>query len=110
MAASAVELGGAPLVSEDPPPSNSNGAQRTPEELVAKAIAPIKKEFLRPPPVRPASASSQNDAVADSAPADNSKSGIVKDKKSKRQLKRERRQVWIIIWPLGFLLTAVILS
>ncbi|KAJ1386326.1 Zinc finger, CCCH-type [Sesbania bispinosa] len=61
-------------------------AQQTPEELVARCIAPVKKDFLRPPPVR---ASSPNDDVSvanDKPPA------LVKEKKSKRQLKRERRQ------------------
>jgi hypothetical protein len=36
-------------LSVEPPPSN--GSQPTPEELAAKAIAPVKKEFLRPPPL-----------------------------------------------------------
>ena len=35
--------------------------EKTPEELVAKAIAPVKREFLCPPPVRPS-----NDVVSDS--------------------------------------------
>ncbi|MED6204305.1 hypothetical protein PIB30_008124 [Stylosanthes scabra] len=60
----------------------------TAQQLVARAIAPIKKEFLRPPPLRSSSA----------APNDNKKnpahsgSGLLKDNKSKRQLKRERRE------------------
>lgn len=65
----------------------------TPEELVAKAIAPVKKEFLCPPPVRAdsTSASNQNEGVHEhkSAP-------LLKEKKSKRQLKRERRQVFFL--------------
>ncbi|XP_022763135.1 tRNA-dihydrouridine(47) synthase [NAD(P)(+)]-like [Durio zibethinus] len=71
------------------PPSNSNGTTRqTPEELVARAIAPIKREFLRPPlPSR----TTQNDTASDSN-AKQSQSNVVKEKKSKRQLKRERRQ------------------
>ncbi|XVE67076.1 hypothetical protein DITRI_Ditri08aG0130900 [Diplodiscus trichospermus] len=71
------------------PPSNSNGAtQQTPEELVARAIAPIKREFLRP---APPSRTSQNDAASD-ANGKQFQSSVVKEKKSKRQLKRERRQ------------------
>lgn len=68
-------------------------AQVTPEELVAKAIAPVKREFLRPPPVRASSATNtQNDDVAEAKSA-----SLVKEKKSKRQLKRERRQVPLFI-------------
>lgn len=81
----------------DEPPSQfaSNGAHLTPEELVAKAIAPVKREFLRPPPLRSSStnvkdaaSSAKNDGDDKAAP-----SSLVKEKKSKRQLKRERRQV-----------------
>ncbi|XWS55013.1 hypothetical protein CRYUN_Cryun10bG0138400 [Craigia yunnanensis] len=71
------------------PPSNSNGAtQQTPEDLVARAIAPIKREFLRQPPT---SRTTQNDAASD-ANAKQSQSNVIKEKKSKRQLKRERLQ------------------
>ncbi|KAL5563138.1 hypothetical protein UlMin_032885 [Ulmus minor] len=74
-----------------PPLSTSNGVQRTPEELVAKAIAPIKREFLRPPPRRPSNNHDDDDASeAKAKPA--ALSSVVKEKKSKRQLKRERRQ------------------
>lgn len=79
---------------EQPPSSNSNETPRLtpPEELVAKAIAPVKPEFLRPRPPR----TCQNDAaVADCNDANGkpSQSSVVaKEKKSKRQLKRERRQ------------------
>jgi tRNA-dihydrouridine synthase 3 len=74
-------------LSVEPPPSN--GSQPTPEELAAKAIAPVKKEFLRPPPPRTSSTSTglQNDTVSQT------KVVSVKEKKSKRQLKRERHQV-----------------
>ncbi|KAK8700045.1 hypothetical protein V6N13_018450 [Hibiscus sabdariffa] len=76
-----------------PPPSNSDDStHQTPEELVARAIAPIKREFLRP---SPPSRTTQNDAVSSSdadADAKQSQSNVVKEKKSKRQLKRERRQ------------------
>lgn len=60
-------------------------AEKTPGELVAKAIVPVKREFLRPPPLRPC-----NDVASDSK---YTPSTFVKEKKSKRQLKRERRQV-----------------
>lgn len=50
------------------------------QDLVAKAIAPVKREFLRPPPPRP----SNHDVV--------SYHTNLKHNKSKRQLKRERRQ------------------
>lgn len=66
--------------------------ERTPEELVAKSIAPVKKQFLRPPPVRPCCPKNHNDEVSDGN-AKPAQSNVVKEKKSKRQLKRERRQV-----------------
>ncbi|XP_023554076.1 tRNA-dihydrouridine(47) synthase [NAD(P)(+)]-like [Cucurbita pepo subsp. pepo] len=82
-------------VSEEPASlSASTGAQLTPEELVAKAIAPVKREYLRPPPVRSsgnnvkdAASTGKNDGDNKAAP-----SSLVKEKKSKRQMKRERRQ------------------
>ncbi|KAK7351897.1 hypothetical protein VNO77_11657 [Canavalia gladiata] len=72
---------------EESEQGGSGVAQQTAEQLVARAIAPVKKDFLRPPPVR---ASSPNDDV--SIPNDNNKTSVLKEKKSKRQLKRERRQ------------------
>lgn len=80
-----------PDTAGDAPSSNASGAHRTPEELIAKAIAPVKGEFLRPPPVRPYS-SGQSDAAPE-ARGGAPQSGLVKEKKSKRQLKRERQQV-----------------
>ncbi|WCJ39718.1 tRNA-dihydrouridine(47) synthase [NAD(P)(+)]-like [Euphorbia peplus] len=50
-------------------------SERSADELIAKSIAPVKAEFLCPPPPR----TNQNDTDS-------------RDKKSKRQLKRERRQ------------------
>lgn len=67
-------------------------AEKTPEELVAKSIAPVKKQFLRPPPIRPCCSKNHNDEVSDGN-AKPAQSNVVKEKKSKRQLKRERRQV-----------------
>uniref|UniRef100_K3Y5U0 tRNA-dihydrouridine(47) synthase [NAD(P)(+)]-like n=1 Tax=Setaria italica TaxID=4555 RepID=K3Y5U0_SETIT len=69
-----------PAVTTDasPPP------RPTPEELVARAVAPVKPAFLRPPPVR-------------EVPKEEGKAGgggavVTGEKKSKRQLKRERQQ------------------
>lgn len=66
----------------------------SPEELVAKAIAPVKKEFLCPPPVRgdSTSAPNQNEGVREH----NKSAPLLKEKKSKRQLKRERLQVFFL--------------
>lgn len=80
-----------------PPPSepvdshSQSHSELTTEELVAKSIAPIKKHFLRPPPLRASSNDAVSQTTANAAPAP-SQSSFVKDKKSKRQLKRERRQ------------------
>jgi len=52
---------------------------QTTEQLIVRCIAPVKKDFLRPPPDRTTTSSS--------APV------LAKEKKSKRQLKRERLQV-----------------
>ncbi|RZC14382.1 tRNA-dihydrouridine(47) synthase [NAD(P)(+)]-like isoform C [Glycine soja] len=74
---------------EEPRDEGQQGGsvEQSPEQLVARAIAPVKKDFLRPPPVR---SSSPNDGV--SIPNDNNKTSVLaKEKKSKRQLKRERR-------------------
>ncbi|CAN1256133.1 tRNA-dihydrouridine(47) synthase [NAD(P)(+)]-like [Linum perenne] len=93
----------ATVVHDAPPPSNGGAAPKpaTPEELAAKGIAPVKAEFLRPPP---SSRTSQSEAAATELAASESSSGanaaetvsqsgfVTKDKKSKRQLKRERLQ------------------
>ncbi|OEL26823.1 tRNA-dihydrouridine(47) synthase [NAD(P)(+)]-like [Dichanthelium oligosanthes] len=65
-------------IDASPPP------RPTPEELVARAVAPVKPAFLRPPPVR-------------EVPKEEGKAGgggavVTGEKKSKRQLKRERQQ------------------
>nr|CAB3486415.1 unnamed protein product [Digitaria exilis] len=65
--------------------ADASAPQRpTPEELVARAVAPVKPAFLRPPPVR-------------EVPKEEGKAGgggavVTGEKKSKRQLKRERQQ------------------
>lgn len=63
-------------------------------ELVAKAIAPVKREFLRPPPVRTCDGIDGKKADdKETVQNDGASAPILKEKKSKRQLKRERRQV-----------------
>ncbi|GAV60275.1 Dus domain-containing protein [Cephalotus follicularis] len=82
-----MELNGNPILEVAIPPTTEQ-KQRTPEELVAKSIAPLKREYLRPPPSR---ATTLNDAASHSD-SKSSRSTPVNDKKSKRQLKRERRE------------------
>ncbi|KAL3613978.1 hypothetical protein CASFOL_042052 [Castilleja foliolosa] len=64
------------------------------EELVAKAIAPVKRDFLRPPPVR--SSVNRNDSnkadEKEKPEIDVVSAPMLKEKKSRRQLKRERHQ------------------
>ncbi|KAL0334628.1 UNVERIFIED_CONTAM: tRNA-dihydrouridine(47) synthase [NAD(P)(+)]-like [Sesamum radiatum] len=75
----------------EPPPLDE--ARPSPAELVAKAIAPVKRDFLRAPPVR--TCDGNNSSKADeraAAQKDDASAPILKEKKSKRQLKRERRQ------------------
>ncbi|KAL6517390.1 hypothetical protein OROMI_033091 [Orobanche minor] len=65
------------------------------EDLVAKAIAPVKRGFLRPPPARTCDNRSvvSNKADEEATVANDGVSPpILKEKKSKRQLKRERHQ------------------
>ncbi|KAJ7967238.1 tRNA-dihydrouridine(47) synthase [NAD(P)(+)] [Quillaja saponaria] len=89
---SPTELVEHPKISGDQSPSNSNVVvQQTPEELVARAKAPVKKEFLRPPAARP-SAATETDGVSDTNDKASVQSCFLKEKKSKRQLKRERHQ------------------
>ncbi|KAJ4833688.1 hypothetical protein Tsubulata_021655 [Turnera subulata] len=81
---------------QQPPPSSSNGTRSlSPEELVAKSIAPVKPQFLRPPPAR--NNPKDDDAAATDGSNSNDKSSqstvVAKEKKSRRQLKRERREV-----------------
>ena len=80
------------------PPSKPNESQLTPEQLVAKSIAPVNKHYLRPPPPRPSSNDTVSQTTTNAAPAPSpsplhSQSALLKEKKSKRQLKRERHQV-----------------
>ncbi|KAL0726260.1 hypothetical protein Bca4012_022353 [Brassica carinata] len=57
--------------------------EATSEELIERSMAPIKKEFLCPPP--PSRSLKQSDVKAPHP-------SLVQEKKSKRQLKRERRE------------------
>lgn len=64
------------------------------EALVAKCVAPVKKDFLRPPPVRTTdSSSNSNDKDKAESQKETGPAPVIKEKKSKRQLKRERREV-----------------
>jgi len=76
--------------------SPSNDSQPTLKELAAKAIAPVKKEFLRPPPSRPSSTSTSllKDTVSQT------KFVFSKENKSKRQLRpvRERGRRCVLKW------------
>ena len=98
------ELSLVPPPPSEPADSHSRShSELTTEELVAKSIAPIKKHFLRPPPLRASSNDAVSQTTANAAPAP-SQSTFVKDKKSKRQLKRERRQVLSLSQNPNFLL------
>ncbi|KAG0473116.1 hypothetical protein HPP92_014973 [Vanilla planifolia] len=82
-------------VSEAPPqsPDQRTTEHRTPECLIAKAIAPVKLEFLRPPPPRTALDAEAEYNVEDNATEKRAApSAVIREKKSKRQLKRERKQ------------------
>ncbi|XP_054788015.1 tRNA-dihydrouridine(47) synthase [NAD(P)(+)]-like [Prosopis cineraria] len=84
---------GSDVSAEEQPSSNSNGlTQQTPEQLVARAIAPVKVKFLCPPPVRTSSTTQNEEVSEDKDKVSVQSGGLVKEKKSKRQLKRERRQ------------------
>lgn len=68
-------------------------SHKTAEELVAKAIAPVKREYLRPPPQRKCGDSSSHTSHLENDDAVEAKSKpLLNVKKSKRQLKRERLQ------------------
>ncbi|KAJ8530236.1 hypothetical protein K7X08_037071 [Anisodus acutangulus] len=80
-----------------PPSSNTEDGGvsqefRTPEELVAKAIAPVKIQYLRPPPSRPTNNSNGTVGVQRDDASEAKSAHIIKEKKSKRQIKRERQQ------------------
>lgn len=75
-------------------PAAENGERKkaaiSVEELVAKAIAPVKREYLLPPPIRTSIKDPPKDAVSDTKSSP--QPPLLKEKKSKRQIKRERRQ------------------
>lgn len=79
--------------SQNPPANSDASVHQTPEELAAKAIAPVKAGYLLPPrPMRP---QLNDDGVDDDASERKGVAtiGFVKEKKSKWQLKRGYRQV-----------------
>ncbi|CAA6666679.1 unnamed protein product [Spirodela intermedia] len=74
-------------------------AQPKPEDLVARAIVPVKAEYLRPSRSRPSSDAEERKGDGRIPAGDGQKSAlapsasvVVVEKKSKRQLKRERQQ------------------
>lgn len=76
---------------EPPPPARKSAIEMSADELVAKSIVPVKKEFMCPAPSR--LTSDNNGSSGDAIPASTTASAPVsKEKKSKRQLKRERNQ------------------
>lgn len=79
----------------DPPAQNAaidtEKPLATAEELIAKAIAPVKKQFLCTIPIKSSIQQPSDDVVSDTKPSSNA--SVVKEKKSKRQAKRERKQV-----------------
>ncbi|KAK4477193.1 hypothetical protein RD792_016406 [Penstemon davidsonii] len=84
---------------EDAPPNDvvptpaMSHADMSAEELVAKAIAPVKREFRCPPPIRTSDNHNNSNAdVKTTAKNDGVSAPVIKEKKSKRQLKRERRE------------------
>ncbi|WVZ83476.1 hypothetical protein U9M48_030618 [Paspalum notatum var. saurae] len=73
----------------DPPPPDASPAVRpTPEELVSRAVAPVKPAFLRPPPVREV----PKEEKAAGGGGAGAGAVVTGEKKSKRQLRRERQQ------------------
>ncbi|KAJ4967465.1 hypothetical protein NE237_019314 [Protea cynaroides] len=76
-------------VSGDTSLSNTEEIHLKPEELIAKAIAPVKREHLRPRPVRFSSNGATDRRVSENKSIS---SNVVTEKKSKRQFKRERQQ------------------
>ncbi|EPS65108.1 hypothetical protein M569_09667 [Genlisea aurea] len=69
-------------------------AHPSPEELVAKARAPVKIQFLCPPPPRNSDEklAAKGDGTVLAGDDVTGSTSILTEKKSKRQLKRERRQ------------------
>ena len=104
-----VTVGEPPKVpTEQPPPARKPVNELSVEEMVAKSIVPVKKEFICPAPNRLSSDDnkSSGDAVPVSAAA---AAPVIKEKKSKRQLKRERIQVLYVFFAYHFGLIMVFL-
>uniref|UniRef100_UPI001CB90CFE tRNA-dihydrouridine(47) synthase [NAD(P)(+)]-like n=1 Tax=Erigeron canadensis TaxID=72917 RepID=UPI001CB90CFE len=94
MAAPATEVtvGEQPPKEPPQPPARKPITEMTVEEMVAKAIVPVKKEFIIPLPKR--LTDNENGSSNDVVPAStiSAPPPVSKEKKSKRQLKRERNQ------------------
>ncbi|GKE19799.1 hypothetical protein Tco_1431311, partial [Tanacetum coccineum] len=67
-------------------------SEMTVEEMIEKAIVPVKKEFICSAPTRVNTDNVSNDVVSVTPSVAVSVSVPVIEKKSKRQLKRERNQ------------------
>lgn len=90
--ATEVTLGEPPKIPmEQPPPARKPVIELSVEEMVAKSIVPVKKEFMCPAPNR--LSNDNNGSSGDAVPVSTTASApVIKEKKSKRQLKRERIQ------------------
>lgn len=85
--------GGGPVEIPGKYPLNASTVYRTPECLMSKAITLVKVEYLRPlPSINSLSAESHFQGHDDDAESKTFPSAVVKEKKSNRQLKRERKQ------------------
>lgn len=93
--ATEVTVGEPPKIpTEQPPPARKPVNELSVEEMVAKSIVPVKKEFICPAPNRLTSDNngSSGDGVPVSTTASARTAPVIKMKKSKRQCKRERYQ------------------
>ncbi|KAK8957694.1 tRNA-dihydrouridine(47) synthase [NAD(P)(+)]-like [Platanthera zijinensis] len=85
--------GGGPVEIPGKYPLNAATEYRTAEYLMSKAIAPVNVEYLRPlPSINSLSAEIHVGVDDDDAGRKTIPSAIVQEKKSNRQLKRERKQ------------------
>ncbi|KAL7588807.1 hypothetical protein Lser_V15G40297 [Lactuca serriola] len=86
-------VGEPPKIPTEPPQlPRKSVLEMSADELVAKSIVPVKKEYMCPIPIR--LGSDNNGTSGDAVPASTTASArpVSKEKKSKRQLKRERNQ------------------
>lgn len=92
-------VGEPPKIPTEPPQlPRKSVLEMSADELVAKSIVPVKKEYICPVPIR--LGSDNNGPSGDAVPASTTASArpVSKEKKSKRQLKRERNQVFICVY------------